>query len=146
MITIRTMYLDNYLDQQYNIIVHTNVQGVLTNKFGFIIMIAIWGNTRESPKATVVFKTLISLYQLSCLLSPLKFNQSIYGFCIYILNLLLQILIGFLHGLLLSICCCLLTKSSDMLNKNTLGAKKLRGQSEAAIKWFYMRPKCVISG
>ena len=25
-----------------------------------------------------------------------------------------------------------------MLNKNTLGAKKLRGQSEAAIKWLYM--------
>ena len=27
-----------------------------------------------------------------------------------------------------------------------LGCKKLRGQSEAAIKWLYMRPKCVISG
>ena len=38
------------------------------------------------------------------------------------------------------------TKSADMLNKNTLGAKKLQGQSEAAIKWLYMRPKCVISG
>ena len=35
------------------------------------------------------------------------------------------------------------TKNSDMLNKNTLGAKKLRGQSEAAIKWLYMRPKYV---
>ena len=33
-----------------------------------------------------------------------------------------------------------------MLNKNTLGAKKPRGQSEAAIKWLYMLPKCVISG
>ena len=32
-----------------------------------------------------------------------------------------------------------------MLNKNTLGAKKPWGQSEAAIKWLYMRPKCMIS-
>ena len=28
-----------------------------------------------------------------------------------------------------------------MLNKTTLGAKKLWGQSEAAIKWLYMQPK-----
>ena len=33
-----------------------------------------------------------------------------------------------------------------MLNKNTLGVKKLRGQSEAAVKWLYMRPKSLISG
>ena len=38
------------------------------------------------------------------------------------------------------------TKSSDMLNKNTFGAKKLLGQPEAAIKWLYMRLKYVISG
>ena len=36
------------------------------------------------------------------------------------------IAIGFLYGLFLFICCCgLVTKSSDMLSKNTLGAKKL---------------------
>ena len=37
-----------------------------------------------------------------------------------VVNLLLlhkDLDIGFLYGLLLSICCCLVTKSSDMLNK-----------------------------
>ena len=39
---------------------------------------------------------------------------------------------------LASIHAAAVTKNSDMLNKNTLDAKKLRGQSEAAIKWLYM--------
>ena len=30
--------------------------------------------------------------------------------------------------------CLYFQKSSDMLNKNTLGAKKVRGQSEAALQ------------
>ena len=37
-----------------------------------------------------------------------------------------------------------LTKSSDMLNKNTLGVEKVRGQSEATMV-IYKRPKTLIS-
>ena len=36
------------------------------------------------------------------------------------------------------------TKSSDMLNKNTLGVKKVQGQKEAVLP-SYVRPKSVIS-
>ena len=37
------------------------------------------------------------------------------------------------------------TKSSDMLNKNTLGVKKVRGQSEATCKKAGAQPKALIS-
>ena len=42
--------------------------------------------------------------------------------------------------------CLHFQKSSDMLNKNTLGVKKVRGQSEAALQiGSYVRPKTLIS-
>ena len=40
----------------------------------------------------------------------------------------------------------LLTKSIDMLNKNTLGVKKRRGQVGSTSHVLYMRLKGVISG
>ena len=42
----------------------------------------------------------------------------------------------FLHGLLLSICCCLLTKNSDMLNKNTLGAKNCEANQKQQLNGY----------
>ena len=42
--------------------------------------------------------------------------------------------------------CLYFQKSSDILNKNTLGVKKVRGQSEAALQiGMCMRPKTLIS-
>ena len=42
--------------------------------------------------------------------------------------------------------CLYFQKSSDMLNKNTPGVKKVRGQSEAALQiGSYVRPKTLIS-
>ena len=41
--------------------------------------------------------------------------------------------------------CLYFQKSSDMLNKNTPGVKKVRGQSEAALQiGSYVRPKTLI--
>ena len=44
-----------------------------------------------------------------------------------------------------SICLYILPKSTDMLNKNTLGIKKVRGQSEAALHRLYVQPRSLIS-
>ena len=42
--------------------------------------------------------------------------------------------------------CLYFQKSSDMLNKNTQGVKKVRGQSEAALQIRrYVQPKTLIS-
>ena len=42
--------------------------------------------------------------------------------------------------------CLYFQKRSDMLNKNTLGVKKVRGQLEAALQIRrYVRPKTLIS-
>ena len=41
-----------------------------------------------------------------------------------------------LLGLLLSIYCCLVTKSSDMLNKNTLGAKSCKANQKQQLNGY----------
>ena len=49
--------------------------------------------------------------------------------------------------------CLYFQKSSDMLNKNTLGVKKVQGQSEAALQigmcdqklWYQLRPRSYLS-